>query len=257
MTDIKIPDNFMGVPIDGAMQKVLEKQKNQSQSKASEPARMAVNANINPDEYVIIPQENKVIAYNQGFNNLDYNGTHLELAKNGLFMPTPRTFTAHLTNVIKAHEGGTVLYYASGKLMYAKEANDLYRKLMRNCWSWLNARFSEIILGKGFKYIELETITGVNKRELITKREPLEQCLAEKRYANMEFNKHGLAVSASISQNYQQGKNIYFYPPKADCVARFNARLGGVYLCCDGSPDLLYSSLGTFACADAQGAKTK
>src|SRR3989344_7555081 len=39
----------------------------------------------------------------EGFNNLTYNGTHVKLLKEGLYMPTPKIFMTHFNNVVDAY----------------------------------------------------------------------------------------------------------------------------------------------------------
>ncbi len=249
----KIPDNFMGKPVEGAMEKVLANQtaKSQPQSQSSPEQSVNVPANINPADYVRIPGTTTLISKYEQFKGLKWEPTHFKLAENGLFMPTPALFMPYFLNVVKAHEKKVALHDGNGTFLSEKEIEDIYKHLTTNhidsgAYSWLDAKFSKV----GDDCLIESDHKVINKTELKGKKAPLENCLWDDCLVELIFNSQGLPTQKSTAQKYQQGKNIYFYHPRDGAVARFVADSGGAFLSCDRNPDFSYSSLGVFSCAE-------
>ena len=195
----------------------------------------------------------------EGYNNKNYNNTHRMLLRNGLYMPTPFIFMTHFKNVMDAIQGRGKLLYADGTEVEEELKVDIYKHLTEDfkdayggenpgAWTWLNAQFEE---GDEWK---LKTVIGIDeaKKKLKIKTETLESFLEEDCLVDLSFNSQGLPKpdARSVSQEYKKRKNIYFYQPQDNAVARFNANSDGARLNCNGNPSVRDASLGVFGCAE-------
>ena len=198
----------------------------------------------------------------QEHNNLNYEKTHFKLLENGLYMPTPRIFIKHFSNVLEAKEGKRKLFYADGTREVEPELiEEMYKHLTTNfkdvygtgqagAWTWLNAKF---VKGSGFNNMDLETITGIENRSLKFSKDSLLEHLDETCYFDFNrVNSQGLADKGSkdSNQSYKKGQNIYFWEPELNRVAGFGAISDRAYLDCVWGPSYSFSSLGVFACAE-------
>ncbi len=252
---IEIPENFRGKPIKGAIDRVLAKQevKTQPTTPINQPTSLDISANIDPEQYLQVPDTNYVIALEQSHHNMDYKDTHKAVLKQGLYVPTPDVFMKHFVNVVNAKNKGNPIFDARNHRISRDKIDELYRKLTSNCWVWLNAKF----VGN-----TLEEVIGIDSTDNLQVKDcSIEPCLQENGYVDLEFNKQGLATKKSGKQNYSQGQNIYFYYPRDKSVAGFDADSGRAYLYCNWIPDDRYDTLGVFACCEAtqkkSGAKSK
>ena len=140
-----------------------------------------------------------------------------------------------------------------GKVLTPKERENLYSHLTTNhinggAWSWLNARF--VAHGKGFQGFGLERVVDVrDDGALVTKTEPLLECVGEDGYVTLDFNAQGLPTKLSEVQEYMRGENVRFWFPRMGSVAGFDADSDGADLNCDWDPTFSYSGLGVFAFA--------
>jgi len=202
-----------------------------------------------------------------GYNNMNYDNTHFKLLENGLYMPTPQIFAAHIRNVFDAHKNGKKMLYADGREIPADKVEEFYDHLTKNAhnsygasnigaWTWLNARFVE---GSGWNNLDLEIVNGMNKgkRELETSRVKLEDCFEEDCWVDYSFNEQGLIKPNSKSANQSNviGETLRYWYPRKDYVARFEAYSDGANLYCDRVPSFTDSSLGVFGCAEGAIAK--
>ena len=198
----------------------------------------------------------------QEHNNLNYEKTHFKLLENGLYMPTPRIFIKHFSNVLEAKEGKRKLFYADGTREVEPELiEEMYKHLTTNfkdvygsgqagAWTWLNAKF---VRGNGFNDMDLETITGIEGGKLKSSRWNLLENLDETCYFDFNrVNSQGLADKGSkdSNQDYVKGQNVYFWKPELNRVAWFYAGSVRAVLGCVGDPSDSSSSLGVFACAE-------
>ena len=220
-------------------------------------------ASINQREYLQIPGTNTIISYleAQGYNSLNWNDTHFKLSENGLYMPAPESFMKHFVNVLQAYQKKTKLYYADGTEVEREKIEDLYKHLTTNhisayqggsegAWTNLDALFTN----ENSKWFIKSNHRVVNGK-LVGKKEQLEQCLTKDCFAELEFNKQGLAIKESKKQEYNQGKNIRFWYPRDKTVAWFGVAVSGrAGLVCVRDPSDWDSALGVFACAE--GAQT-
>lgn len=198
----------------------------------------------NPENYIQIPDTNTVIAINETHNNMNYENTHKAVLTDGFFIPTLDLWSKHLTSVIEAYKGNTTLYDAKGNPFPQDKLAKLYGELTRNCWAWLNARFPK---GNGFNNLDLETITGINQGNLVTKIEPLEECLMQDCYVTLDFTSQGLPIKELPIQEYIQGENILYWHPIENSVARFLASSDWAGLLCNRLPQYSDSVLGVRA----------
>ena len=210
----------------------------------------------NPESYLTVPDTNLLIAkyepdWTKGAN---YKDTAVKVFEKGLKIPPPSEFMKHFLNVVNAYHNISKLYDGSGNIVQGKELEDIYKHLTTNhinngAWSWLNGRF---VSGSGFKELDLETIIGIDKKgDLVTHKEPLEECIWEDCFVELEFNRQGLAIKKSKIQKYIQGENLKFwYPRGEEAVAGFNADGDRAFLYCGRNPDDSSSALGVFVSAE-------
>ena len=198
-----------------------------------------------------------------GYNNMNYDNTHKKILESGLpiYMPTPRIFTAHFKNILSAKAGDRKLLYANSAEVEDDLVDEMYKHVTRNhkdvynsgnagTWTWLNARF---VQGTGFNGLNLETITGLKTgKNFEVESIPLEECLWEDCWSDISFNSQGLVTSGSKSatQKKVHGKTMYFWYPRNNAVARFDAYSVRACLNCYGDPSYTDSGLGVFACAE-------
>lgn len=207
---------------------------------------------INPQEYLQIPNSNYVIAKLEPdwTKEFDYENSHKQVLQKGLEIPTPSLFISHLLNVIRAYQGKNKLYDGNSQEVSKQELEDIYKHLTTKhinggAWSWLNSRF---VQGAGFNNLDLEKVTGIDSNgNLLTQKNPLEECLMENCYADINFNSQGLATKKFKTQSYKHGENLYFWYPREGCVARFRAYSDRSDLLCVRYPSSLNASLGVFA----------
>ena len=165
--------------------------------------------NVNPQEYLQIPNSNYLIAklepdWTKGFN---YETSHKKVLEQGLQIPTSEIFKKHFVNVVRAYQGKTKLSDGNNQGISKQELEDIYKHLTTHhinngAWSWLNARF---VKGTGLNNLDLETVTGIDANgNLLTQKTPLEECLMENCYADITFINQGLAIKKSKNQNYKQ-----------------------------------------------------
>ena len=262
MAKIELPDKVFGKEVKGAMERVLS---SQQPVQDIQPIMSSTSFDIKGSMPYIQVGINglygKPVAISRfelpGYNNTKWEKEHFKLHENGLYMPTPSIFMKHFKNVVDAFNNNKTLYYANNSPVSKDDIKDIYLHLTKDhiaiygsnpgAWTWLNARF---VKGSGFNNLDLETVIGANKNTLIRREEPLEQCLFEDSYAEIEFNSQGLAVKKYKDDSYKQGKNIKFWYPRKDAVARFLADSDGADLNCLRDPDYSYSGLGVFGCAE-------
>jgi hypothetical protein len=252
---IIFPKIIFGVPVEGAMERVLAGQPTpQPEPEASVPIN---NPNIVNSDYIKIPQIGKAISRLElpDYNNLNWQDTHFKLHDNGLYMPSPATFMQHFMNVLEAYKskGKKTLFDAAGNPVSKKDLEDIYLHLTKDhiavyggqkgVWTWLDAMFKD---GKILSEHRTAKDTNGNRILKSGKTENLEACLTEDCAADLEFNSQGLAIKKSKEQKYVQGKNLYFWHPRDGRVARFAAYSDRAYLACGRGPSGRVPVLGVF-----------
>ncbi len=247
----------------------------EEEGEREEDKKVNINSNITLSDYVftgvkgISGKEALVSKFEYpNANNKNYEDTHKFVLSNGLYVPTPAIFMPHFTNVVKAYEtrnqkNPNLLLDGNENPITGKELEDIYMHLTKDhistystgqngAWTWLNARF---VQGTGFNNMDLETITGIDKQgNLIVNKTPLDNCEWSDSYINLDFNSQGLAKSKFAKQEYSQGKNVYFYRPRLNFVARFIALSGRVDFVCFRGATFADPSLGVFTSTEGASA---
>ena len=225
-------------------------------------------AGADPREYVMVQDSfninndvanytaNSAISMAQKFDGLNYHDAHVKTLKSGLTVPTPARFMPHLRNVNNALNKKGVLYDACGNLIEGNRLKQYANIVNNNSWVWLNASFPK---GRGFLGLDLATITGLNdKNEPVISNVPLEDCLEKDCWADLEsLNAQGFPTKKASINKYEPGKTIYFYKPRKDAVARFDAGSSRADLDCGRGPSGRSDSLGVFTSTEGASVSQK
>jgi len=259
---MKIPTSIDGYDGKEEYERIMN-QKEPEENKNQTSVPEFKNSKITKSDYLKIPNSEKVISKFEipGYNNLTWEEAHFKLQENGLYMPVVPLFMTHFMNVLNSYnsKGRNPLFDASGNPISKKETEDIYLHLIEDhiavygkkagAWTWLDASFKEengvmkmlsehrTIVKNGNKILESQKI------------ENLESCLTEDCFSDLKFNSQGLLTTKSSSQNYVQGKNIYFWYPRDMGVAGFCADSDRASLDCNWDPSVQGSGLGVFAVA--------
>ncbi|MBS3092513.1 hypothetical protein J4466_03785 [Candidatus Pacearchaeota archaeon] len=223
------------------------------------------NTRINPSRYAFVfsgglsfghshvsAKCDLAISMQQHFNRSDFNQANVKALKQGLVVSIPLEFMANYINVNEALQGRSVVYDASGNLVAGRKLEGYADKLNHDSWVYLNAQFpKEQEKDAGFLGLDLVAITGLDKEgKLVIKRIPLETCLEEDCWADLEsLNSQGFPTKKSPIKIYEPGKSIYFLYPRENFVAGFNAGSDGAGLNCGRYPQYSNSTLGVFPVA--------
>jgi len=204
------------------------------------------NLNLTKSDYVHIPKQEFVTAIAETDFNLNYEEVHKAVLKKGLAVPEISQFMTFHNYIIDCYKNKKQIFDAEGNPLSNKIKNDLYKQLTENCWTWLNGLFHI----SGDKKT-IEKVIGLDSNDiLLTKREDLENYLEENCYADfIKLNKQGIPNSNAkfFKQDFVEGKNIYFYQPADERVARFYADSVRAYLYCNRDSSGRGSSLGVRA----------
>ena len=256
---IQIPDNFMGKPIKGSIEKVLAGAVSPQQQTTAKPIGVPLNIapNVKSMDYIAVPQYDIFIAKEVSLKGKNWQDTHYELGDNGLFMPRIDHLTAHFLNVKDAAEGKRTLYDGDNNPINLNEAKELwdYFSSTKNrskgvCWTWLDALFKKDSQNKMYMETDHRVVLNNTQKSLVGKDVSLDDYFGSNEWATLDFNNQGLATKPSQHNGYVQGENIYFWQPIKDRVAGFLAGSDWAYLYCDGGPAVTDSSLGVFPCAE-------
>jgi hypothetical protein len=253
---VKIPDKFEGESIKGSLEKFL--------AGATSPSVVTpVMTNVQPqalisnvankERYILIPQHNIYIDREISYKGLEWENTHAELGKQGLFMPRIDHFMTHFMNVRSAADSTGILYDGNGGPLQNDEAKDLWDYFSSTtnrpkgiCWTWLDAKFeknrSQMTMFTNHRYQQMGGQGSFNIK--------IDPYFEKDQTVELEFNPQGLPKRASSSGNYVQGLNIYYWAPRAGKVARFSSNSYWADLYCNLDPTNSNSALGVFACAE-------
>ena len=246
---MKLPEKIFGIETEKAYEEYLARSKTKKPKPRTPANPVRPPANINQRDYIRIPGTNTLIAREETNKGLNWDDTHFTLQDSGLYMPSQKLFMPYFLNVIEAAKGNTTLYDGANNPIPRDEAEDLYKYLTSGhrdgCWTWLDAKFEK----EGSSWF-IETDHRVAQGSTSKTRMPLEACLREDAYVELDFNSQGLATKKSTDQDYKQGENIYYWHPRDGTVARFNAGSGWADLICGRDPSGSYAELGVFACAE-------
>lgn len=218
---------------------------------------LVMGAKINPKEYTLVHEgnvpnleANSAMSMRQGFNGKHHLDTNVEVLSSGLAVPRSRRFITQLVNVNQALNGNGVLYDANGDLIEGEKLSKYAHILNHHCWVRLNDSFES---GEGYLDLEVVTITGLEDGRPVYEREPLQECLSEDCYADLDsVNEQGFPTRKSSVQKYEPGKSTYFQYPIADRALKFFAFSRDALLGCNKSPPFMSSRLGVFASAEGK-----
>ena len=235
MKKIIIPELFMGVPVDGAIERVLSKNKSPNINQAS--------AIIKPsaEGFIYVPNKNLYVAKEKILFNHDWYKTHEELEKLNLRMYTPAEEKAFLDYLFKNEQTGTP---DASKQDIEKILDEILTK--RDPWrrEHIDAYFEEKDDGM--------YILTKNKSQS----EKLEPYVMKDCYVTLSsFNNQGFPTGESDVQEYKKGENIYFLHPRNGAVARFDAGPIRADLDCDWDAAYSVASLGVRPCAEGAALK--
>lgn len=253
MAPIEIPDSWIGKPIEGSLDRMLSKIQTSPQPAPVTPP--IISGNMNPRDYIQVPQYNMVIAKAETHKGKNMFETLEALAGENMFMPSPAEFMRHWMNVKTAAVDRTnVLVYADGTNVSDAEALDLWNYMSSGhrggAWTWLNALFKVEDHDEWYIGQKLKVVTNARGEKILEGTPKKLDCpIRTDCYVDLEFNAQGFPVRKSAEQQYKQGQNARFYHPRADRVARFDANSGRAYLDCFRDPSSRVAGLGVFACA--------
>jgi len=212
---------------------------------------LATKIPINQEEYALIQEGDKAdyaISMNQRFNGRNHLDTNVEVLSSGLIVPRASKLVTQIINVNNALNGKGVLYDASGKLIERDRLKEYAHKLNHDCWVWLNESFEK---GNGFLDLDVVYITGLKNGKPVFQKEPLQKCLEQDCYADLEsVNSQGFPTKKSPIQKYEPGKSSYFYYPRENSAVGFDADPDDAVLSCNGGPRGAGAWLGVFDCAE-------
>ena len=225
---IEIPEIIFGVPVEGAMERVLAGQP-VTQPEPETQAKTAPNV----EGMIYVPEANVYFAKQRTHLGENWNQTHLSLASEGARMPTIEEFRRSLK------------YFKGSQ---HRELKALYEEItqVREPWraNWLDAYFEKRKDG-------LYVLTG-NK----TKSEKLEDCLMEDKLPGINLEqwisgKNTTSQGIPESTIKTDSKGLYFWHPRDGSVAGFSANYDGASLSCDRGPSNRSPDLGVFAVKEA------
>lgn len=219
-----IPKQFMGIPVEGAIERLSKKQ-----DPAPQPVIQLPHDNM--EGFIYVPATNLYVARERAYHNLKWDQAHEELQKNSQRMLTIPEFIEFL-KYIKSD----------------KQFNDIYKDITekRDPWrsEWLDAYFEQRDDG-----MYVLTKNKFNSQKL-------EQCL-------MEDKTPGIDIESWLKNPTSQGLpnkkikkgNLYYWYPRNGAVARFDAGSDWAYFDCLRYPSNSYASLGVRPCAEGTAPK--
>ena len=224
---IKIPDTFMGVPVEGAMERVLSKD-------SQKPNPITTPDTAQPGSgFVYIPEPNIYFANQRTHLGKKWDETHEALKTERLRMPTIPEFAK------------TLKYLRDSNI---EEYQELYKEIteVRTPWrsEWIDAYFEKRKDG-------LYVLTG-NK----SKAEKLEDCLMKDKTPGINLDDwvsgKNITSQGLPKTNINNG-GLYYWYPRDGKVAGFNAGFDRAVLSCNRDPSGGDSTLGVFAVKDNGG----
>lgn len=238
---IKLPKTWMGKDGKEEYERIVNSKDIEKPIK-----QVSFNENIIKSDYIQIPNQNFAIAIAETDFNLNYVEANKSVLNRGLFVPCADEFMIFHNHILDCYKNKKPIFDAAGNPAPESTKKDLYSQLTSKCWIWLNGQFHL----SGNKRT-IEKIIGLDaNNNLLTKEEPLEECLMEDCYIDFRgLNRQGLALNNSryLGQKYVKGGNIFFYYPRNNSVAGFGADSGRAGLYCSGDPSYGSSGLGVRA----------
>lgn len=241
MKPIKLPDSVRWDgrerSVDGAMERVLKEDKN-PMPKPEQPITNAPNL----DDYIYVPSINLYVAKERDLNGLTWDQAidkiytqGIKVAEKRAEMPTPFEFMTSIKYLLAGNIQGLAETERQAILDDILKVGD-YRG------NWLNAKF--VKKAGGFNDFGIETSMFNSSGKPIKKIAPLEQCLWQDCWADVNSGNNQGLLTKCYGSSYEQGKNVYFWYPRKGFVARFVAGSDGAALGCYWRPDGSDPSLG-------------
>jgi hypothetical protein len=181
-------------------------------------------------DYIKIPGCNFVTAIAETNPSYGYFEAHREVLAKGLSMHTPYEFMKFRNYIVESYYEKSTIFDAAENPIPENVKNDIYRQIMFDSKTWLNAQFTIIkgtLMFKGTNLIE--NITGFHtdkNSHLSPHTELLDKCLMKNGYIDFyKFTKQGLPSVNSWSniQAPSSDENIYYKYPRSHKVAVFSA----------------------------------
>ena len=149
-----------------------------------------------------------------------------------------------LVDFLKLLKSGKA-YDGNGKRINEKELLSIYDKMTKAVSpfraEWLGDSYIKINSGLYRGYNNCL----VNKKVIATTFEKLEDYVTGNCFVDLNsFNYQGLPTRRSEKQEYEQGKNVYYWPPRDGFVVVFGAGSVWAFLGCGGDPTDTDAGLG-------------
>jgi hypothetical protein len=234
---IQIPKTFMGKPVAGSLERVLNSNGNSTPDPSSNPPTNPPTTVPDLQGYIYVPAIGLYLAKQKTHHNLNWHKTHEELAKENLRMPTIYEFKEYL-RYLRQNQSGVA--DAS-----AQEVTTILDDILtvRSPWraEWLDARFEQ----------------RENELYLIERNNPsnaklLELCLMEDKTPGIDLEEwlNNSTKQGLPNPKTKQGQLHYWYP-RANYVAWFVADSDWASLGYSRIPTFMNSSRGVFAVREA------
>ena len=246
MVKIEFPDRIFGKKADEALERVLNAQGQGQEREKAQPQ----TSNLILKDYFFVPSGGIYLAKKRSLNNESWNNAIKQIYEQGVDvkgqraeMPTPFEFMSGLIYVLDNENIPDLT-----KEEKAEFLDDILA--LKNVYrgNHLNARFGDNVV---------ETAT-IENGKLVWKTNSLEPCLKKDCYADIrKINSQGLFTTTAGKQEYEQGKNAYFWYPRNTAVARWGAFSVRAGLYCDRGADYSYPALGVRLVVRPKGASSK
>ena len=238
----------MGVSTEEEYKKYLEKSKKNKPKHKDKPLSTPKPANIQDTKnYIILESKTHgpysypdiLVSTGKDYHNQNWNQTQQTLHQSNEFMLTIRQYVDFL-NLLKS---GTV-YDGIGNRIPSSNLSQILDEILtvREPWrsEWLDAKFTK--QGRLYR-ITYHKVNPNGTSQEVT--EPLEDCLMKEREPGIDLN-HWLnkATPQGLPLKNTPKGDLWYWYPREDYVARFDADSGRAVLDCFGDPRSSYSSLG-------------
>lgn len=260
MNRIKIPDNWLGEPIDGAIERVLEAKDEPEPPQQPEPTRPDVTNIAGNDRYIFLEGRQHgnyeypglLVAMDRTHKGKNWNDTWSALRQEDALMLTPRQYVDFL-NLLKSGKA----YDGNGRTISSSKLPELFDDItkVQSPWrsEWLDAKFENKVVGKKLGGLMNQNSLHIvyhklDNGNLIEVADPLDGCLAEDRKPGIDMNYWlSNATEQGLPPKDNQDGQLWYWHPRDGRVAGFDAGSDGAYLSCGRYPADSDPSLGVRA----------
>jgi hypothetical protein len=231
---IQIPKTFMGKPVAGSLERVLNSNGNSTPNPSSNPSANPPATVPDLQGYIYVPTIGLYLAKQRTHHNLNWYQTHEELQKENLRIPTIYEFKEYL-RYLRQNQSGVA---DATKHEVATILDDILTVRNPHRSEWLDARFKKKMWGEMY---------------IIEKNNPasaqvLETCLMKNKTPGIDLDNW---LNNSTSQGLPNPKTtkgqLYYWYPRNNAVAGFGANSDTDFLDCDADSTHTSPSLGVFA----------